>query len=149
MNKGYAMGFISSDIKSEMMNLKNGDQMIKVRFSVACRRKTKDNTADYLNFTALGKTAETIEKYFMKGRGIFVEYHISTGSYTNKEGKKVYTQDLMVDAFEFPPVKKSEEQISNGGGNSFGEMMNPEPKQASDDGFMNVPDNIVDDLPFR
>ena len=152
MNKGYAMGFISSDIKEETINLKNGEQMTKATFSVACSRKSKDGGADFIYFIAFGKNADNIIRYFEKGKGIFLEYHIQTSSFDGKDGQKVFRTDMIVDAFEFPPVRRSEEPQQNGGGLSFGERVQKQPQEpvnASKDGFMNIPDNIADDLPFR
>ena len=154
MNKGYAMGFISSEIKNETISLKNGDHMAKARFSVACQRRKKEDGADFLFFTVFGGMAETISRYFEKGKGIFLEYHVQNNSYTGKDGSKVFKTDFIVDGFEFVPVRKiDEQQASNAGGASFGEMINTQPETSnsspSQDGFINVPDNIVDDLPFR
>jgi single-strand DNA-binding protein len=143
MNKGYAMGFISSDIRTEVMNLKSGEQMTKARFSVACNKKSKDKNAgaDFIGFVELGKTADNIAKWFAKGKGIFVEYHVSTGSYTNKEGKKVYTTDLVVDSYEFPPVRKNEEQAASD--------THTENSQYVDANDISSDDIDIDSLPFR
>lgn len=137
MNKGYAMGFISSEIKESEVNTKNG-AMKKIRFSVACQ---KQNGADFPSFVAIGKTAENITKFLGKGKGIFVEYHVQTGSYNDKEGKKVYTTDLIVDRFEFPPVRKDEQ-------NAVTDTHTEEVSQSNED---IVPQDIDLDaeLPFR
>ena len=136
MNKGYAMGFISSEIKESEVNTKNG-AMKKIRFSVACQ---KQNGADFPSFVAIGKNAENITKFLGKGKGIFVEYHVQTGSYNDKEGKKVYTTDLVVDRFEFPPVRKDEQ-------NAVADTHTEEVSQSNED---IVPDDIdLDSLPFR
>lgn len=137
MNKGYAMGFISSEIKESEVNTKNG-AMKKIRFSVACQ---KQNGADFPSFVAIGKTAENITRFLGKGKGIFVEYHVQTGSYNDKEGKKVYTTDLVVDRFEFPPVRKDEQ-------NAVADTHTEEVSQSNED---IVPQDIDLDaeLPFR
>lgn len=143
MNKGFASGFISSDIKSETMNTKNGD-MKKIRFSIACNRKTKGE-ADFPWFVAFGKTAEHIEQFFSKGRGIYVEYKIQTGKYTNKEGKTIFTEDKVITEFEFPPIRKDEQQTVE-----QQEIQTQEqPQSAPNDGFIDIPDGIEQDLPFR
>lgn len=147
MNKGYASGFISSDIKSETISTKNGD-MKKTKFSIACSRKSKEGGADFPWFEAFGKTAENIEKYFSKGRGIFIEYHIQTGKYQNKEGKTIFTESKIVDTFEFPPVRKDEENSTPVSGSDGGASPSND-THAEDEDFMNVPDDIVNDLPFR
>ena len=113
MNKCQFMGFIATDINGEDMKLKDGSTMRKARFSIACNRKSKNAGADFVQVTALGKTAETLEKWLSKGKGIYVDCHCNTGKYQNKEGKTVYTQDFIVDSFEFPPVRKSEEQAAS------------------------------------
>lgn len=155
MNKGYAMGFISNDIKTETINLKNGEQMTKATFCVACSRRRKEDGADFILFTALGKNADNIARFFEKGKGIMVEYHIQTGSFNGKDNKKVFTTDHIVDSFEFPPIRRSEEPQQNGGGSSFGERVQNQPSQSaqndspSDDGFIQVPDGFEAELPFR
>lgn len=156
MNKGFASGFISSDIKSETINTKNGE-MRKIKFSIACNRKVKGE-ADFPWFEAIGKTAETIERYLTKGKGIYVEYHISTGKYTNKEGKTVYTSTNLIDSFEFPPVRRDEEtspvsdaSYENQDNDTHTEDNSEPPKQPESE-FMSIPDDIDDgigELPFR
>ena len=141
MNKGFASGFISSDIKSETVNTKNGD-MKKIRFSIACNRKTKGE-ADFPWFVAFGKTAEHIEQFFSKGRGIYVEYKIQTGKYTNKEGKTIFTEDKVITEFEFPPIRKDEQQTESQ------PQSQEEAPSAPNDSFMDVPEDITDSLPFR
>jgi single-strand DNA-binding protein len=141
MNKGFASGFISSDIKSETVNTKNGD-MKKIRFSIACNRKTKGE-ADFPWFVAFGKTAEHIEQFFGKGRGIYVEYKIQTGKYTNKEGKTIFTEDKVITEFEFPPIRKDEEQQTEP------QPQTQEQPSAPDEGFIDIPEGIEDSLPFR
>lgn len=152
MNKGFASGFISSDIKSETVNTKNGD-MKKIRFSIACNRKTKGE-ADFPWFVAFGKTAEHIEQFFSKGRGIYVEYKIQTGKYTNKEGKTIFTEDKVITEFEFPPIRKDEESspVANSNGNmspnNDTRTENNQPS-APDEEFIDIPEGIEDFLPFR
>ena len=94
---------------------------------------------------AFGKTAEFIEKYFKKGDMIAVVGEIRTGSYTNKDGQKVYTTDVVVEEQEFAESK-------NAAGDNAGFV--PAPRQdakaeAPEDGFMNIPDGIDEELPFN
>ena len=151
MNKGFASGFISSGIKSETINTKNGD-MRKISFSIACNRKAKGE-ADFPWFVAFGKIAENIEQFFQKGRGIYIEYKLQTGSFTNKEGKKIYTEDKVITEFEFPPIRKSEEQSAydsetTESGQSTSQEQTSEPPKAPD--FNDIPDNLDGmELPFR
>lgn len=156
MNKGILGGFISSEIKESAVNLKDGSTMVKAQFSIACQRKSKNAGADFIFVTALGKTAENIIRFFGKGKGITVEYHIQTGSYTNKEGKTVYTEDKIVDGFEFPYLRKSDEEATpvnqanydTSPSNDTHTEENAEQPSAPE-GFLDVPDDLEDSLPFR
>ena len=76
------------------------------RFTVAVKRQFKKDESDFINCIAFGKTAETIAQYFVKGNKIAIIGHIQTGSY-DKDGKKVYTTDIIVDAFDFVNSKGS------------------------------------------
>lgn len=149
MNKGFASGFISSDIKSEMIKTQNGE-MKKIRFSIACNRKTKGE-ADFPWFEAFGKLAENIEKFFSRGRGIYVEYHIQTGKYTNKDGKTIYTESKVINDFDFPPIRRNEEStpVEVPTEAAPQETHTSEPQPSPDNGFMDIPANIADSLPFR
>lgn len=125
----------------------DGGSMI-ARFSLAVDRRFKSEngpTTDFPNCIAFGKTAEFIEKYFRKGMRIGVQGRIQTGSYTNQEGVKVYTTDVVVENCEFVESKSAQQNPSEGnenrGFNSYGEP--------GDDGFMNIPDDIDEELPFN
>lgn len=113
------------------------------RFSLAVDRRFKrdgEPTADFPNCVAFGKTAEFIERYFSQGMRVGITGRIQTGSYTNKDGIKVYTTDVIAESCEFVESKASQERSeTNTGG--FG--------NAGDDGFMNVPDDIDEELPFN
>ena len=114
------------------VDFKEHDETKVARFSLAVPRKhsTKDE-ADFINCVAFSKTAEFINKYVPKGTKIVVLGEIRTGSYTNKEGKKVYTTDVFVNEVEFAQSKGQEQ-----------------PK-ASDEGFMDIPEGIEESLPFK
>lgn len=146
MNKGTLIGFISSDIKTETLNLKSGETMRKVGFNIACNRKGKNNGADFPRVVAFGKTADVIERYLGKGKGVIVQFHVQTSSYTNKEGKKIYQTDLVCDEIEFPPVRKSEEQENTTPTHTSQD--NAEPPSAPDDMMQYIPDTDAVDLPF-
>lgn len=108
------------------------------RFGLAVGRRFKQENgadADFINIVAFGKTAEFIEKYFHKGMKIALNGRIQTGSYTDKDGKKVYTTDIVAENVEFCESKGTS---SN----------NDDPAPASDGDFMSVPDGIEDELPF-
>lgn len=114
------------------------------RFSLAVDRKYKSengDSADFISCVAFGKTAEFIEKYFSKGQRIGLNGRIQTGSYTNQEGQKIYTTDVIAESVEFVDSKASGEQNGNAGRTN--------PNAASNDGFMNIPDGIEDELPFN
>lgn len=149
MNVGYLSGFISSDILESNVTYKDGTPMKRARFSIGCPRKTKEGIADFIFVTALGKNAENIIKFFSKGKGIYVKYHIQTGSYNDDSGRRVYTEDKIVDEWEFPPVKRNDG--SNADNNKQVEIQTDAQiqPQSSDDSFMNIPANIVDSLPFK
>ena len=116
------------------------------RFTLACDRRFKregEDSADFISCVAFNKTAEFIEKYFRKGQRVGLNGRIQTGSYTNKDGQKVYTTDIIVDNVEFVESKGS----ANDG---HQQTSRPDPANAVGDGFMNIPDGVEDDgLPFN
>jgi len=130
MNKVILMGRMTKDPE---VRYTDGGASI-ARFSLAVDRRYKqegaEQTADFINCIAFGKTAEFIEKYFYKGSKAVIEGRIQTGSYTNKDGQKVYTTDVVVEQVEFAESKASSGQAS------------------SNDGFVSVPEGIEEDLPF-
>ena len=106
------------------------------RFAIAVDRRKKDDGADFINIIAFGKTSEFIEKYFRKGQRIGIAGRIQTGSYDGKDGKKVYTFDVIADNVEFVESKSATGPASA--------------TPANADGFVNVPDDLEDDgLPFN
>jgi len=116
--------------------------MCIARYTLAVNRrfKTGDQTADFINCVAFGKQGEFVEKYLKKGMQIAVRGRIQTGSYTNKDGQKVYTTDVVVEEHEFTGTKKENEQAA---------QASDEPKKTDNDGFMNIPDGIDEELPFN
>lgn len=115
------------------------------RFSVAANRRFKNAEgnydADFHNCVAFGKTAEFIEKYFKKGMMIGITGRLTTGSYTNKDGVKVYTTDVTVEEAEFVESKNS---------GSADNTQAAKPSNIGNDGFMNIPDGVEDEgLPFN
>jgi single-strand DNA-binding protein len=106
----------------------NGDTTV-TRFSIAVDRRFKKDEADFISCVAFGKTAEFIDKYFSKGNRIGITGEWRTGSYTNKDGQKVYTNDCVVSTAEFVESKK-------------------ESAPAQNDDFMNIPDDIDSVVPF-
>lgn len=140
MNKVILMGRLTRD--AEIRYSQGENSMAIARFSLAVdRRFRKDGEqgADYINCVAFGKTAEFYEKFGRKGTKFVIEGRIQTGSYTNKDGQRVYTTDVVVENTEFAESK------NNQSGNSS--QNNPAP--SGDDGFMNIPDGIDEELPFN
>lgn len=111
----------------------NGEQLAIARYSLAVNRKGRDAGADFINCVAFGKDGEFAEKYLKQGIKLAVDGHIQTESYTDKNGMKKYTTEVVIDNQEFVESKKSSE----------------EQQEVPDDGFMNIPEGIEDTLPFK
>ena len=141
MNKVILMGRLTKD--PDVRYSQGENQTAIARFTLAVdRRKSKNNQdpgTDFIGCVAFGRAAEFIEKYIKKGIKILVTGRIQTGSYTNKDGNKVYTTDVVVEDIEFAESKKSE----SGRDQQLDEMAS-----VSGDGFMNIPDGIDEELPF-
>ena len=144
MNKVILMGRCTRDPEVRYGGANNS---AVARFSLAVDRRFKregdEQTADFINCVAFGKTAEFVEKYAKKGTKFVVDGRIQTGSYTNKDGQKVYTTDVVAESLEFAESK--------GSGNNGGQAQNDGSAPSSDpgDGFMNIPDGIDEELPFN
>ena len=114
------------------------------------KRNGDDQTADFIGCVAFGRNAEFAEKYFRQGLKVVVTGRIQTGSYTNKDGQKVYTTDVVVEEQEFAESKATSDanvgSFSHAGGSSRHRL-----RRAADagDGFMNIPDGIDEELPFN
>jgi single-strand DNA-binding protein len=120
MNKTVLIGNLTKDID---LNFQAGSGLAIGKFSLAVARQKKGET-DFINCIAFGKTAETMSQYLFKGSKVAIEGHIQTGSYTNKEGHKVYTTDVVIDRFEFVGGK-NEGQAPSGNQSSFGDDITP------------------------
>lgn len=111
------------------------------RFNLAVDRKFKDADgnygADFINCQSFGKTAEFVEKYFHKGMKLGLVGRIQTGSYTNKDGVKVYTTDVVANEVEFVESKGNSENAAS-----------QKPSQ-TDNSFMDIPDGEDSELPFN
>ena len=122
------------------------------RYTLAVDRRFRRNndgeqTADFIGCVAFGRSAEFAEKYFRQGLKVIVTGRIQTGSYTNKDGQRVYTTDVVVENQEFAESKAA--SANNAGGYQQAAPSRPEPTQAAGDGFMNIPDAIEEELPFK
>ncbi len=105
-------------------------------------------TADFINIVAFDRAGEFAEKYFRQGMRVLVSGRIQTGSYTNREGQRVYTTDVIVDDQEFADSKNS--GSGDSGGYGYQPTSRPAPSSAIGDGFMNIPDGVEDEgLPFN
>lgn len=150
MNKVILMGRLTRD--PEIRYSQGERSMAIARFTLAVdrRRRSNDNgsseqTADFITCVAFDRQAEFAEKYLHQGTKMLVTGRIQTGSYTNKEGQRVYTTEVMVDEMEFAESRAASE--NNGGYQPAGR---PAPSAAAGDGFMNIPDGVEDEgLPFN
>lgn len=147
MNKVMLMGRLTRDAE---IRYSQGESATAIaRFSLAVdRRFHRDNdeqTADFISCVAFGKAAEFLEKYGHKGVKFVVEGRIQTGSYTNKDGQRVYTTDVVVEQIEFAESKAS----SGNGNNGNNGQSAPAPAPSGADGFMNIPEGIDEELPFN
>ena len=147
MNKVILMGRLTRD--PEVRYSSGDNQMAIARYSLAVdrrgRREGNDGqTADFINCVAFGRAGEFAEKYFHKGIKVLVTGRIQTGSYTNKDGQKVYTTDVVVEECEF-----AESKNAAGDNSGFTPSDRPSPSSAAGDGFMNIPDGIDEELPFN
>lgn len=133
MNKVILCGRVCRD--PEVRYTTGAKETCIAKYSLAVDRRTKEKETDFINCVAFGKSGEFAEKYLKKGTKILVVGRIQTGSYTDKEGRKVYTTDIVVEEHEFCESKGTEQ---------------PAPPSGSADGFMNIPDAVDDgELPFN
>ncbi len=134
MNKVILCGRLTRD--AEVRYSQGGSAVAKFSLAVDRRfkREGEEQTADFINCTSFGKTAEFVERFGRKGTKFIVEGRIQTGSY-EKDGQKIYTTDIVVEQLEFAESKAS------------GNVANDEPK-ASEGGFMDIPDGIEEAFPF-
>ena len=141
MNKVILMGRLTRDPEVRYSQVENATAI--ARYTIAVDRRYKkegDASADFIGCVAFGKLGEFAEKYLRKGTKVVVTGRIQTGSYTNKDGQKVYTTDVVVEENEFAESKRSDD---NAPASSAPASM-PE-----GNGFMNIPDGIDEELPFN
>ena len=146
MNKVILMGRLTRDTEVIYYQGENATSVASYTLAVArsFNRNNDEQTADFIGCVAFGRAGEFAEKYFHKGTKIAITGRIQTGSYTNKDGVKVYTTDIVVEEQEFAESKNS---AGNGDG-GFAPASRPAPAAAGD-GFMNIPDGIDEELPFN
>ena len=139
MNKWIGLGRLTRD--PEVRYSQGENNTCVARYTLAVDRifnRNSDQTADFISCVAFGKAAEFAEKYFRQGVKVAVVGRIQTGSYTNKDGQKIYTTDVVIEEQEF-----AESKNNNASDNSN------KPQKAKDDGFVNIPDGVEDSLPFE
>ena len=148
MNKVILMGRLTRD--PEVRYSQGANQTAVARFSIAVDRRFKregEPDADFFNCTAFGKQAEFIERYLRKGVKVVVCGRIQNDNYTNKDGQMVYSVRIMIDEIEFAESKNSSSSDMGGNG-GFTPQAAPTAAPAND-GFMNIPDGIDEELPFN
>lgn len=152
MNKVHLMGRLTRD--PEVRYTQGENQMCISRYSLAVPRIFKrdgEPDADFISCVAFGKAGEFAERYLRKGMKIALTGRIQTGSYTNRDGAKVYTTDVVVEEQEFAESKNSNSNDNNGNSSSNNNNRNSGNGNAfaDGDGFMNIPDGIDEELPFN
>lgn len=147
MNKVILMGRLTRDPEIRYANNENNTCIANYTLAVDRRfkRQGDEQTADFIRCVAMGKGGEFAEKYLHQGTKIVVEGRIQTGSYTNKDGQKIFTTDVLVESQEFAESKAASAQ--NGNQNASAPTR-PNVAQNDSDGFMNIPDAIEEELPF-
>lgn len=168
MNKVVLMGRLTRD--PEVRYTQGENSMCIARYTLAVDRRFSRNNnndgqnADFIPCVAFGKAGEHAEKYYRKGIKVAVSGRIQTGSYTNRDGVKVYTTEVIVEEQEFAESRNASQQggsssygggsysggSSYGGGNNSysGGQSGSTQSSGSIDGFMNIPDGIDEELPF-
>ena len=145
MNKVVLVGRLTRDPEVRYSQGDNATAVARYTLAVDRRfRRDGEPTADFIPCVVFGRSAEFAEKYFHQGLKVVVTGRIQTGSYTNRDGNKVYTTDVVVEDQEFAESKAA----SQANGNNY-TPARPEPSAASGDGFMNIPDGIDEELPFN
>ena len=147
MNRVILMGRLTRD--PNISYSQSGDNMAIARFALAVDRRGKrqdgadQQNADFIGCVCFGRQAEFAEKYLRQGTKVVVTGRIQTGSYTDKNGQKVYTTDVVLDDIEF-----AESKNASGNDSTYNAPTRPAPSAAGD-GFMNIPDGLDEELPFN
>ena len=146
MNKVILMGRLTRD--PEVRYSAGENSLAIARYTLAVDRRFKrdgEATADFISCVVFGKQAEFAEKYFRQGIRIVVSGRLQTGSYTNRDGVKVYTTEVVVEEQEFAESKAVSDSHVN---RSASQPAAPDMADSSAEGFMNIPDEIGGELPF-
>ncbi|MCM1494661.1 MAG: single-stranded DNA-binding protein [Bacteroides sp.] len=148
MNKVIMMGRLTRD--PEVRYSQGASQTAIARFSLAVDRRWKregEPDADFFNCTVFGRQADFVEKYLRQGTKVVITGRIQNDNYTNKEGQKVYSVQIIVDEIEFAESKNA--AASSAGAPAYQADSRPSPSQAAGDGFMSIPDGAEEELPFN
>lgn len=148
MNKVILMGRLTRD--PEVRYSQGENALAIARYTLAVDRRFKregEQTADFINCVVFGKSAEFTERYFRQGMRVTISGRIQTGSYTNRDGVKVYTTEVIVEEQEFAESKNA--SGGSGGQSQPYRQTAPAPSADAGDGFMNIPDGIDEELPFN
>ena len=146
MNKAIEIGRLTRDPE---VRYSQGNNTAVARYTIAVDRKFKregEQTADFIPCVVFGKQAEFAEKYFRKGTKVVISGRITTGSYTNKDGQKIYTTEITVEEQEFAE-SRAESEANRGMYQQS--APSPAPSAPAGDGFMNIPDGIDEELTFN
>lgn len=146
MNKIILMGRLTRDPETRYSQGEN--QTAIASFSLAVDRRFKrqgDAEADFFNCTAFGRQAEFVEKYLRQGTKILLTGRVQNDNYTNRNGEKVYSVRIIAEEIEFAESKSAQ----NNAGNMQQPAATPNPAFAADDGFLNIPNGIEEELPFN
>lgn len=144
MNKVILMGRLTRD--PDIRHSAGENSTAVARYTLAVDRRYKrdgEAGADFISCVAFGRSAEFAEKYFRQGLKVVVAGRIQTGSYTNRDGNKVYTTDVAVEEQEFAESKAAGQR-----NREESSQERPEPMLVDENGFMNIPDGIDEELPF-
>lgn len=147
MNKAIMMGRLTRD--PEVRYSQGASQTAVARFSLAVDRRWKregEPDADFFNCTAFGRQADFVEKYLRQGTKVVVTGRIQNDNYTNKEGQKVYSVQIIVEEIEFAESKNA---AAGSAAPAYQAGSRPSPSQAAGDGFMSIPDGAEEELPFN
>lgn len=143
MNKAILMGRLTRD--PNVRYTQGAESTCVARYTLAVDRRVKQEgqqSADFISCVAFGRNGEFAEKYLKQGSKIVVTGHIQTGSYTNRDGNKVYTTDIVIEEQEFVESKAAAERNQQ-------QEPQPQPQTETDEnGFMNIPDGLDEELPF-
>ncbi len=147
MNKVVLMGRLTRDPEIRYSQGENSTAVARYTLAVDRRYKREgEPTADFIPCVAFGKQAEHAEKYYHQGLKVAISGHIQTGSYTNKDGVKVYTTEVIIEEEEFAESKAASD--ANRGNYQASEPAS-EPTADAGDGFMNIPEGLDEELPFN